>query len=228
MALAALEEAQSGLAAAVRALADATVRTRVAAPELAAVAEQVETLTARLLAEAREGPLGLETDSAGRLRDHGNAMVGMRNPIAPPLVVTGDESGSTSCALTLGAGYEGPPGYVHGGIVAAVLDRGPRLGPGALGAAGHDRLPQHDLPSTDPARCTAALPRLGRARRRVEGPCARRDPRCAGPGDRRGRGALRRAPVGPRAPRSPHGRRGGDCSRWRGRAGAVRVVAWVA
>lgn len=136
VALAALEEAQSGLAAAVRALADATVRTRVAAPELAAVAAQVETLTERLLAEAQEGPLGLETDSAGRLRDHGNAMVGMRNPIAPPLVVTGDESGSTSCALTLGAGYEGPPGYVHGGIVAAVLDQVLGSVPAHLGLPG--------------------------------------------------------------------------------------------
>lgn len=135
-ALAALEEAQDGLAVAVRALADATVRTRVDGPALTAVTEQVRALTARLLADAQEGPLGLETDSAGRLRDHGNAMVGMRNPVAPPLQVIGDDTGSTRCTMTLGAGYEGPPGHVHGGIIAAVLDQVLGSVPAYLGLPG--------------------------------------------------------------------------------------------
>ena len=134
--LAVLEEAQSGLAQAVRALADATVRTRVEALELAAVTEQVEALTVRLLTDAQDEPLGLETDSAGRLRDHGNAMVGMRNPVAPPLRVTGDDTGSTACRMTLGAGYEGPPGHVHGGIIAAVLDQVLGSVPAHLGLPG--------------------------------------------------------------------------------------------
>lgn len=134
--LAVLEGAQRELAVAVRALADATVRTRVDVPDLAAVAEQVESLSARLLAQAQEEPLGLETDSAGRLRDHGNAMAGMRNPIAPPLEVTGDGEGRTHCTFTLGAGYEGPPGCVHGGIIAAVLDQVVGAVPARLGLPG--------------------------------------------------------------------------------------------
>lgn len=135
-ALAALEDAQRGLTGAVRTLVDATVRTRVDAPELTGVAAQVEALSLRLLAQAQAEPLGLETDSAGRLRDQGNAMVGMRNPLAPPLRVTGDGEGRTHCVVTLGAGYEGPPGCVHGGIVAAILDQVLGSVPARLGLPG--------------------------------------------------------------------------------------------
>lgn len=122
-ALAATEQVQGALARATGRLVDAVVRTRVDDATLAAVAEEVDALTARLLEVAQEGPLGVETASDGRLRDHGNPMVGLRNPIAPPLRVTGEDDGTTTCTLTLGAAYEGPPGCVHGGIVAAVLDQ---------------------------------------------------------------------------------------------------------
>lgn len=122
-ALAALEQVQGDLARSVRGLVDATVRTRVEPAALAAVTAEVEALTARLLAHAQDGPLGVETASDGRLRDHGNPMAGMRNPIAPPLTVTGDDEGSTVATFTLGAAYEGPPGCLHGGMVAAVLDQ---------------------------------------------------------------------------------------------------------
>lgn len=122
-ALAALERVQGDLGRSVRELIDATVRTRVDPSELAEVTEQVDALTARLLARAQEGPLGVETSSDGRLRDHGNPMVGMRNPIAPPLAVTVDDEGGTSVTFSLGAAYEGPPGCVHGGIIAAILDQ---------------------------------------------------------------------------------------------------------
>lgn len=135
-ALAELERAQGGLAGAVRALNDATVRTRVEGEELTAVAEEVAALTARLLAIAQEGPLGVETSSDGRLRDNGNAMVGLRNPVAPPLRVTGDDEGNTACTFTLGAAYEGPPGCVHGGIIAAVLDQVLGSAPARIGRPG--------------------------------------------------------------------------------------------
>lgn len=44
-----------------------------------------------------------------------------RNPIAPPMDIgwNGDES---RCSLTLPLQYQGPPGRVHGGIVALMLD----------------------------------------------------------------------------------------------------------
>ena len=120
--LAELERAQGDLARAVGRLVDATVRTRHEGPVLREVAAEVDGLVARLLGRAQKGPLGVETSSDGRLRDHANPMVGMRNPIAAPLVMTDDEGG-VACTFSLGAAYEGPPGCVHGGFVASVLDQ---------------------------------------------------------------------------------------------------------
>ncbi len=122
-ALAALEEAQADLTASIRGLVDACVRTRVGAPAHAAVADRVRALTGELLEVSQDGPLGMEVDSSGRVRDHGNPMVGMRNPVAPPLTVTCDAKGDARALVELGAAYEGPPGCVHGGIIAAILDQ---------------------------------------------------------------------------------------------------------
>ncbi|MEN3122981.1 PaaI family thioesterase [Janibacter sp. LM] len=135
-ALAATERAQGGLARSIARLVDACVRTRVDDATLGTTAEAVDALTARLLEVAQDGPLGIETSSDGRLRDHANPMVGLRNPLAPPLLVTGDDEGTTTCTFTLGAAYEGPPGCVHGGIVAAVLDQVAGSVPARLGRPG--------------------------------------------------------------------------------------------
>lgn len=47
---------------------------------------------------------------------------GPENAIAPPLSLTGNPDGSVSGVLTLGVAYQGPPGYVHGGVSALLLD----------------------------------------------------------------------------------------------------------
>ena len=49
-------------------------------------------------------------------------MIGIRNPIAPPLKIERDAEGGVFTDFHLGAAYEGPPGHVHGGISALVLD----------------------------------------------------------------------------------------------------------
>lgn len=133
--LAAQEHAQATLADRLRALVDASIRTRVDIEEVAAVTADVEALTARLLRQAQDGPLGLEPCSDGRLRDHGNPVAGARNPFAPPLVVDWDGE-EASTAGTLGAAYEGPPGCVHGGIIAAVLDQVLGTVPACVGLPG--------------------------------------------------------------------------------------------
>lgn len=53
----------------------------------------------------------------------GNAVIGLRNAIAPPLTIHHDGDG-TRCwsEFTLDSPYEGPPGLVHGGVCALVLD----------------------------------------------------------------------------------------------------------
>jgi acyl-coenzyme A thioesterase PaaI-like protein len=52
----------------------------------------------------------------------GNAVIGVRNPTAPPLVVQKDSAGGVFSDFHLGAAYEGPPGHVHGGVAALILD----------------------------------------------------------------------------------------------------------
>lgn len=118
------ERRSSGaLADAVRRLVDVTVRTTVAPSEVDAVAAEVERLTARLEAEAYDGSYGIRYSRDGDVRPWGNAVVGLRNPVAPPLVVHQDPSGRAWSDFHLGAAYEGPPGLVHGGVTALLLDQ---------------------------------------------------------------------------------------------------------
>lgn len=110
------------LAAAVRELIDAVIRTEVDDAEIEDVRRQVEALSARLRGRQVEGSYGTRLSATGRVRNWGNAVIGVRNPIAPPLEMhRGD--GRVWADFTLGAAYEGPPGLVHGGVGALVLDQ---------------------------------------------------------------------------------------------------------
>ena len=55
-----------------------------------------------------------------RLRER-SPFIGQANPVAPPMRVTFAED-VISATVTLGSLYEGPPGCVHGGFVAALFD----------------------------------------------------------------------------------------------------------
>ncbi|HWU21385.1 MAG TPA: PaaI family thioesterase [Nocardioides sp.] len=57
-------------------------------------------------------------------------VTGPENAIAPPLHLCGMPDGSVEGRVTLGMPYQGPPGCVHGGISALLLDH-------ALGMANH-------------------------------------------------------------------------------------------
>jgi len=109
---------------ALRDLIDASIRTTVSAEEILSVQGQIEEVTARLRASQLDGSYG-EFDGDLRGRHGGNAVVGLRNPMAPPLVMTysASEPGRVDAELSLGAAYEGAPGHVHGGVAAMVLDQ---------------------------------------------------------------------------------------------------------
>ncbi|PRC55399.1 thioesterase, partial [Mycobacterium sp. ITM-2017-0098] len=47
---------------------------------------------------------------------------GVRNPTAPPLLIHKDPDGAARSDFYLGAAFEGPPGHVHGGVSAKILD----------------------------------------------------------------------------------------------------------
>jgi acyl-coenzyme A thioesterase PaaI-like protein len=60
----------------------------------------------------------------------GQVVIGLRNPVAPPLTVNYGADGLAWADFALGAAYEGPPGHVHGGVCAMILDH-------VLGATAH-------------------------------------------------------------------------------------------
>ena len=110
------------LAESVRELVDATIRTEVDAETVAAVKAGIDAATARLRSQQIEGAFGVRYTSGGDRMPWGNPVIGIRNPIAPPLKVKHDPAGGVFTDFRLGAAYEGPPGHVHGGISAMVLD----------------------------------------------------------------------------------------------------------
>jgi hypothetical protein len=112
------------LTAAVRRLNEATLRTTVDHETVEDVRRQVEELTARLEKSMIPDNFGVSFTKGGRIRGYGNAVVGLRNPNAVPLKVVQDKvNGRASAEFELNALHEGPPGQVHGGVVALVLDQ---------------------------------------------------------------------------------------------------------
>ncbi|MGV9799323.1 PaaI family thioesterase [Mycobacterium sp. NPDC003449] len=110
------------LAESVRELIDATIRSE-ADPETVAVAKaEIDAATARLRERQIDGAFGVRYTSDGDRMPWGNPAIGLRNPVAPPLLIVEDGNGGLGTDFRLGAAYEGPPGHVHGGIVAMVLD----------------------------------------------------------------------------------------------------------
>lgn len=100
---------------------------RAEAPELAAVADELEQLAERLESGLPgvsmyegfgESPLAGPDPHA--FFDH-SPMLGRANPLAPPLELWHD-NGMVRGTATFGPAYEGPPGCVHGGYIAAAFD----------------------------------------------------------------------------------------------------------
>lgn len=108
---------------AVRELVDATIRTLVDDEEIRRAQAAVEAVTARLREHQLDGSYGVRFGQTGRGRPWGNTVVGLRNAAAPPLVIEHDETGRAWSDFHLGAAYEGPPGLVHGGVSALILDQ---------------------------------------------------------------------------------------------------------
>lgn len=110
------------LAESVRDLVDATIRTAVDAETAAEVRKAVDAAVARLRSRQIDGAFGVRHTTAGESMGWGNAVIGIRNALAPPVITRRDEDGRVSAEFQLGAAYEGPPGHVHGGVSAMILD----------------------------------------------------------------------------------------------------------
>lgn len=98
--------------------------------EMAEVAAQLDTVAEQLegLAPTREERLVDMWAGEGVTRH--DPVTGPENAIAPPLHLAGREDGAIEGRVVLGMPYQGPPGCVHGGVSALLLDH-------TLGVANH-------------------------------------------------------------------------------------------
>ncbi|MEU8248667.1 PaaI family thioesterase [Nonomuraea sp. NPDC048916] len=110
------------LAQRTRELMDAVAVTDVGEDELAAVTAELTALTERLNAARRTSPQPFEIGPGGTVRHLGNAVTGAANPYAPPLVIEAPPEGGVRAEVTFRPLHEGPPGAVHGGVSAMMLD----------------------------------------------------------------------------------------------------------
>lgn len=108
---------------AVRELVDATIRTEADEAEVRAAQAEIEAITARLRRRQLDGSYGVRLRPDGNNRAWGNAVIGVRNPVAPPLRIEHDGHGRVWADFRLGAAYEGPPTLVHGGVTSLLLDQ---------------------------------------------------------------------------------------------------------
>ncbi|MGY1914308.1 PaaI family thioesterase [Blastococcus sp. SYSU DS0973] len=110
------------LGSALRELVDAAVLTEVPVAELADVAGAVRQLAGRLRADGRGLHDIASVDDPATGERWYSPVYGPGNPVAPPMEASSTPDGRATGRTTLGKPHEGPPGLVHGGVVATMLD----------------------------------------------------------------------------------------------------------
>ena len=157
-----LESVYGPLAESIRRLVDVSIRTEADPTTVAAVKDKIDSAAAELGASAQLGTFGVQLTPDGQTIAWGNAVVGLRNPVAPPLVLHHEPDGLVWSEFVLGAPYEGPPEHVHGGVSALILDH-------VLGATAHrPGRPAYTGTLTLRYRRRTALGRQLRAQARIE------------------------------------------------------------
>ena len=126
-----LMAAVTELGTALRELVDASVLTTLPADQLRAAAADARAVTARLAAAQRPVTQLPVLDDPLVFRRVYNPVSGVGSALAPPVRIRRVEGGVVGEAL-LGPAYEGPPGYVHGGISSLLMDQ--LLGSAAIAA----------------------------------------------------------------------------------------------
>ncbi|VEG40510.1 uncharacterized protein, possibly involved in aromatic compounds catabolism [Mycolicibacterium flavescens] len=129
------------LTEAVRRLIYASLHTEIDETAVADAQAKIEAVTQILESTQRPVSSTLRHEVTGRPLAWANPAVGLRNAIAPPMVIHHEQDGRCWSEFTLSGAYEGPPGWVHGGICALVLDH-------LLGEAASDGLTQPKFTGT--------------------------------------------------------------------------------
>jgi len=107
----------------VRELIQAALRTDADHDSIDAARAAIRTATDVLRSKERDETQVVRYSVGGRPVVWSNAVIGLRNAIAPPLTIQHDDDASRCWSeFTLNGAYEGPPGWAHGGVCALVLD----------------------------------------------------------------------------------------------------------
>ena len=100
------------------------------AAEMIRVADQLNSVADHLEQHAPTVQERMIDMWSGEGNSRHNPVTGPENALAPPLYLAGNADRSITGTATLGLPYQGPPGLVHGGVSALLLDH-------ALGVANH-------------------------------------------------------------------------------------------
>jgi acyl-coenzyme A thioesterase PaaI-like protein len=119
-------EQKRRLADAMRLVIERLVPSNAPTAELQAAAEGLE----RYAEALKEHPRLLKVMGHSETANAGNVgaffdqspLIGLANPLAPPITVAKSGDRSALARVRFGSAYEGPPGSVHGGFVAAAFD----------------------------------------------------------------------------------------------------------
>jgi acyl-coenzyme A thioesterase PaaI-like protein len=107
----------------VRELIDAALKTEAESDSIETARTAIRSATEALRSKQRDEVRVVRHAVGGRPVVWGNAVIGLRNAVAPPLNIHHDpDDGRVWSEFTLNSAYEGPPGWVHGGVCALVLD----------------------------------------------------------------------------------------------------------
>jgi len=107
---------------ALRKLIGAGIHTQVDEDTVRQAQSAIEAATELLDRSQRSVTSTLRHADTGRPLAWANPAIGLRNAIAPPMVIHHEDDGRAWSEFSLSGAYEGPPGWVHGGISALVLD----------------------------------------------------------------------------------------------------------
>jgi len=119
-------EQKRRLARAMRLVMERLVPSNAPEDELRAAADGLERYAERLqehprLKRAMGAAESANAGDVGAFFDQ-SPMIGLANPLAPPITIAQTGPKSATATVTFGSAYEGPPSSVHGGFVAAAFD----------------------------------------------------------------------------------------------------------
>ncbi|MGN0099470.1 MAG: PaaI family thioesterase [Dietzia sp.] len=105
-----------------RRLREATAALAHSDVELGDIADRLAEVADLLEPRVPSPSVRLENMWTGAGTRRSNPVAGPENPLAPPVQFYGCDDGSVRAEVTLGPVYQGPPGCVHGGISALIID----------------------------------------------------------------------------------------------------------